>query len=346
MGAAATLALSSFSASLGVALALAGAWLRRSPRWCLVALAIALAVPPSGADAALLPGVVSRPVLGVALPAAGLLLVSRDRPLVALLALLALGPWLGGKVAGPALPFGWLGLDHGWSGAAAVLAGLVGLAVTRLSPGRAALVVAVLGAEGLWSALPASSHGGSAAAPPLVRHLGERDGAVLVLPYHSCAEGDPDPARSDTWSRWLAAAGRAAYADCLAPDDPVLGEPAIAAIESVLHPDDPVFVPGGLPGRVFRSVGVTEILVDRRALGSTRLAALDPVLARLLGPPQRDIAGHIDAYRVDPDGPRGRSDAPYLRPATGSPPAGWRTLDDLLGGAGRGGIPGGDVGKQ
>ncbi len=345
MGAVATVALSGFSASLGVALALAGAWFRRSPAWCLLAVAIALSVPPAGVDAAVLRDDVSRPVLGVALPVAGLLLVSRDRPVVVLLAALALGPWLGGHVGGPALAFGWIGLDHGWSGAAAVLAGLVGLAVTRLPPGRAALVVALLGIEGVWASLP-SPAGSASSPPPLVRHLDERDGAVLVLPYQICGQPVPDPVRSDRWARWLAGAGRDAYGGCLAPDDPVLGEPIIAAIASVLHPEAPVFVPGGRPGRVFRSVGVTEVIVDRQAMGATPLAALDPVLARLLGPPQRDVAGQLDAYRVDPDGPRGRTDAPYLRPASGTPPPGWRTLDDLLGGAGRSGLPGTDVGKQ
>lgn len=342
------------SPSLGVALALAGAVVRRGSGPLFLAALLAALARPSGLDAALVPGEVARPSTGLLLALvalAGLVVtpaaLGRDWTTAALVTLglgLGVGPVVAPGVAGPALPLAWLGLDGGWAGASALAVAAVARRLARWPARGALLVAALLAVEGVALGLrtpPAER------TPPLARFLGERSGSLLVLPFALCDAPPGDVvartvlARADRWRAWGRDSGRAVYngAGCLAAGDPVLGDPVLAGVANVLWPESPVFIPAGVSARVLRSVGVTEVLVDRAALDEVRLAALDPVLAKLLGPPQRDVAGALDSYRVSTAGPRGRVAGPYLRAATGDAPPGWRTLDDVLGGAGRAGIP-------
>jgi hypothetical protein len=83
-------------------------------------------------------------------------------------------------------------------------------------------------------------------------------------------------------------------------------------------------LPPGDPGDAAAALGVRWVVVHRGWLSPSALAALDPVLRRHLGLPQRDVAHDLDLYRlpdgeteIPPPAPRVRADGPL--------PEGWRT---------------------
>ena len=234
----------------------------------------------------------------------------------------------------PALPLAACGAEAGWSGAGVVAAAALVLAVREAAGARALGVAALVAIEGMVcvARLPAAM---PASAPEAVRSLAERSGTVLHLPVTRAIHGEPT--RAALWRHEAILHGRPIYRDGRGVNegDPVLGEPGVVAVLGLLEPEEGWLIPQTEPTTTLRAMGITELVLDRQALTKADLAKLDPVLARLYGVPQRDVAGRIDLWRIDPGGKARLADSPYLRKA-GMPGAdSWRTLEELLA-AGRG----------
>ncbi len=229
----------------------------------------------------------------------------------------------------PAFLLASFGTETGWSGAGVVAAAALALAAEEAPAWRRRLLLALVVGEGVGlgcltpTPLPST-------APEAVISLGERTGTVLHLPVARSSLGEP--ARAALWRHEARSHGRTLYQDARAvhDDDPVLGEPGVVAIVGLLEPDAGWLVPPTDSGMVLRALGVTELVLDRAALSPENLARLDPVLARLYGPPQRDNAAGIDLWRIAPLGTRRLSTSPHLRRRGDPGTESWRTLEELL----------------
>ncbi len=345
-GALATVALAAISPVAAATLAVAGFVLRPGPVPLLLAPLVATlgeqgAVDVIGLSAAraLVEGQAPGATAGIALAVALLTLSGPLRPRVAGLAasVLALGPVIALRGAHDhlvALPFpafilASFGAEAGWSGAGAVAAAAVALAAAEARGWRTAVLLALVVTEGVALATLAPSPLPEVA-PEALRSLGERAGTVLHLPVARASLGEPP--RAALWRHQALTHHRPLYAEARAlhDDDPVLGEPGVVAIVGLLEPEAGWLVPPTDSGTVLRALGVTELVLDRTAISPENLARLDPVLARLYGPPQRDNAAGIDLWRIAMLGARRLSTSPHLRlkgePGTES----WRTLEELL----------------
>lgn len=229
----------------------------------------------------------------------------------------------------PAFFLASFGAETGWSGAGVVAAAALALAAANAPSWRTRLGLSLVLGEGIGLALLAPTPL-PAAVPEAVFSLGERTGTVLHLPVARSTLGEPP--RAPLWRHLARSHGRTLYADARAvnDDDPVLGEPGVVAIIGLLEPDAGWLVPATDSGMVLRALGVTELVLDRAALSAENLARLDPVLARLYGPPQRDNAAGIDLWRIAPVGARRLSTSPHLRRHGEPGTERWRTLEELL----------------
>lgn len=338
-----TAALALLVPAAGVAAALAGLVLRPGLAPLLLAAAAAALGDPAVADVTGLAAVrvhtegwAAAPTAGFA--AAGVLLLpgvpTRLRIAGLVSMLLTLGPVLtrdssAGTTALPlpALPFAALGTGAGWAGAGIVALAVLALAAERSGPVRLGLVLLAL--EGVAAVRPLPSRLPDAP-PRAVASLAERGGAVLHVPVGRRVRGEP--ARAALWRHQARTHGRPLYGEgrALRDDDPVFAEPGVAALHAVSDPDGAWGIAPTEAGVVLRALGITELVLDRAAVDATELARLDPVLARLYGPPQRDVAGHVDLWRIDPLGEAQLPTPPYLRRADQAGSQGWLTLEALL----------------
>ena len=229
----------------------------------------------------------------------------------------------------PALPFALLGAETGWMGAGVVAVAALTIGAMASSPRRAALCLALLAAEGLASVARAPSPL-PVATPCAVDALGERSGVILYLPVGLVSVSEP--VRAPLWRHQAKLHGRAIYADArsVTDVDPILGEPGVIALSSLLHPEAGWLIPPLDGGTVLRALGVTELVLDRAALDRAALAKLDPVLARLYGPPQRDVAAGIDLWRIEAVGERNLPNPPHLRQEGDDGTTTWLTVEELL----------------
>lgn len=340
-----TALVGAWSAPVGVSLALAGALLTASlPPLVLAAGLAALGSAGAGdvTGAASFPWVrePATPVAGLALLGAALILPGdvRLRRVAGLAALLALGPVL--RVQGQLLPMpaalpAALGSSGGWSAAGVVAAAALAHAAmgpavpARLASPRAWVALALIVAEGLAlgsrPVTPFPRH-----VPEMVRSLTEREGAVLVLPAGRL--GERSARRGALWRHLAARFGRPLHAEGhpLASSDPALGATGVMALFAVLEPEEDWVLPPADEGKVLRALGVTELILDRAACTAEELASIDPVMARLFGPPQRDVAAGVDLWRVSPQGERSFPTEPYLRRAGEPGTMGWQGIERLL----------------
>jgi hypothetical protein len=264
--------------------------------------------------------------------------------------LLACGAWvrwdgevvavLGRTLPGPGALLGLLQPPDGGVPARAGAAALVAGALAALGWARAPrpawmlLGVGLLAAgEGAWvgaRAWPVSS------SPPLredsagVDWLARRDGAVLLLPLS--VEGVRVPGgASRVASARLAAAGRSP----VVPPGPLprchalLGEPAVVAALVALSDDPGWLLPPVPAGGVLRSLGVTDVVVERAAVAPAARGRLDAVLRAVLGPPRRDVAGGLDLYRVPAAGQVPPASVCLRRPGDAGTEQ-WRVVGDLF----------------
>lgn len=334
-----------WSAPVGVSLALAGALLTTSLPPLVLAAGLAALGSAGAVDvtgAASLPWVrePATPVAGVALLGAALILPGdgRLRRVAGLAALLALGPVLrvqGQLVPMPAALPAALGSSGGWSAAGVVAAAALALAAmapglpARLALPRVGLAFALIVAEGLAlgsrPVTPFPRH-----VPEMVRSLAEREGPVLVLPAGRL--GERSARREALWRHLAARFGRPLHAEGrpLASSDPALGATGVMALFAVLEPEEGWVLPPADGGKVLRALGVTELILDRAACTTEELASIDPVMARLFGPPQRDVAAGVDLWRVSPQGERSFPTEPYLRRAGEPGTMGWQGIERLL----------------
>lgn len=229
----------------------------------------------------------------------------------------------------PALPFALLGTETGWMGAGVVAVAALALAAVAAPPRRAALWLSLVAAEGLATVARGPSPLPSAM-PIAISSLAERQGVILYLPVGLVSVSEP--ARAPLWRHQAKVHGRPLYADArsVTEVDPILGEPGVIALSSLLHPQAGWLIPPVEGGTVLRALGVTELVLDRAALDPGALARLDPVLARLYGPPQRDVAAGIDLWRIDAAGERTLPTPPHLRREGDDGTASWLTVEELL----------------
>ena len=252
-------------------------------------------------------------------------------------ALLAVGPvWAFTDAQGhmrafalPSYVFAAFGAAGGWSGAGAVAAAALALTLGEVRPARALPLAALIVLEGAALATPAPTPYPQRPREA-VASLAERSGTILHLPVGLASHGEPT--RAALWRHESRAHGRRLYADARAvqDDDPVLGEPGVVAVLGLLQPTAGWLIPRTEAGNVLRSLGITELVLDRAALSPADLARLDPVLAHLYGPPQRDNAGGIDLGRTATTGARRLSSPPHLRRRGEPGSQGWRTLEEAL----------------
>ncbi len=229
----------------------------------------------------------------------------------------------------PALPFALLGAETGWMGAGVVAVAALALAAMAAPPRRAAFCVALVAAEGLASvARPPSPL--PLTTPVAISALAERTGVILYLPVGLVSVSAP--ARAPLWRHQAKTHGRLLYADArsVTDVDPILGEPGVIALSSLLNPAAGWLIPPLDGGTVLRALGVTELVLDRAALDRASLARLDPVLARLYGPPQRDVAAGIDLWRIEAVGEHTLSNPPHLRRDGDDGTTTWLTVEELL----------------
>lgn len=342
----ATLLLATLSPVAAVALAVAGFVLRPGPAPLLLAPLLATFGESGAIDAvglanfrAVTAGTAGGVTAGAAL-ALGLALMGgplRLRLAGLAAAALALGPvWAFTDAQGhmrafalPSFLFAELGAAGGWSGAGAVAAAALALAMSDARPARALPLAALIVLEGAAVAAPIPTrlpeHPREA-----VASLAERSGTILHLPVGLASQGDP--ARAALWRHESRVHRRQLYADAHAVqnDDPVLGEPGVVAVLGLLQPSAGWLIPPTEAGAVLRSLGITELVLDRAALNADDLARLDPVLAHLYGPPQRDNAGGIDLWRTATVGTRRLASPPHLRRRGEPGSQGWRTLEEAL----------------
>ncbi len=258
-------------------------------------------------------------------------------------ALVTCGPVLATRGGPVALPAALLEVV-GRPGASVVGAGVVaGLCAARflVSSPRATLALAgLLAVAQAGRALATPSPRVSAQRSATDSVLAERAGSVLHLPL--AVEGVPGSAPDGTNGRWawLALATGRSLPDALAAGDDVpaqsvlLAEPAVVVSAALASGDGTILVPAGRAGAALCSVGVTDLVVHRDAYAPEVLARLDLALHALHGPPQRDLAGNVDLYRV----PASASSTTPILPATvvragpdDARPAGMRTLAEVLG---------------
>ncbi|GDX80083.1 hypothetical protein LBMAG42_18940 [Deltaproteobacteria bacterium] len=237
----------------------------------------------------------------------------------------------------PAFLLASFGAETGWSGAGAVSAAALALAAANAPAWRARLLLALVLLEGAGLSLRTPTPLPNTP-PEAVISLSERKGTVLHLPVARSSLGEPP--RAALWRHQALIHRRPLYAEARAvhDDDPVLGEPGVVAIVGLLEPEAGWLVPPTDSGMVLRALGVTELVLDRAALSAENLAQLDPVLARLYGPPQRDNAAGIDLWRIPSLGARRLSTSPHLRREHEPGTERWRTLEELLA-AGREPVP-------
>ena len=145
----------------------------------------------------------------------------------------------------------------------------------------------------------------SAPTHPAVRLISRLAGAEVVLP-EGALDASPQPLLADPLLplSWNLAAGSS--------------EPEWA-------------LPPGDPGDAAAALGVRWVVVHRGWLSPSALAALDPLLRRHLGLPQRDLAHDLDLYRLPDVAPEAPTPAPRV-PADGPLPDGWRTQADAIAG--------------
>ncbi len=340
-----TAAVGAWSAPTGAALAVAGAFQCGSLAPLLLAFLLAGLgrsgpVDVTGLDNFVWVRTPSVPATGVAVLAAALLIPAAPRLRRAALgaAVLAFGPVLsvnGAAIPLPAALLAILGASGGWSGAGVVavaalaLAAVASPAAARHPTPRVVVALTLLGLEGLALAsrplvpYPSSN-------PAVVRSLAERRGGVLVLP--AARLGERQPRRAALWRRLAERFHRPLYrqGEPLTHADPVLGATGVVALFAATEPEQGWVLPSHDDSDVLRTLGITELVLDRRACTADDLARIDPVMARLLGAPQRDIGADVDLWRVDPHGKRSFPTPPYLRRAGDSGTFGWQTLEQFL----------------
>ena len=171
--------------------------------------------------------------------------------------------------------------------------------------------------------------------------LAARTGGVLHLPVAVAGVPGSAPAAANGRWAWAALASGRALPPELATGREVparsllLAEPAVVVSAALVSGDGTILVPGGRAGAALGALGVTDLVVHRDAYTPEVLARLDLALHALHGPPQRDLAGNVDLYRLAEAPP---STAPVLpaevvrtRAGEGRP-AGLRTLAEVLGG--------------
>jgi hypothetical protein len=345
VGAALSLLVGLWSPPTGTALAVAGAIVGgRLDALLLAALVAALGrggqVDVTGADNLVLFRVAATPAGGVAIALAAMIVPGDRRMRFAALAaaLLAIGPVVvanGRPVPLPAALPAALGASGGWAGAGVVAVAALALGVATAEPPRSGARVRALAglalvvAEGLGMATrPLTPY--PSAPPEVARALAERDGTVLVLPVSRL--GAREARRAPLWRHLAARFDRRVYAggEAVASTDPVLGTPAVAAILTVLEPEESWLIPPHDEGNVLRSLGITELVLDREACSTEELARIDPVLARLFGAPQRDLRAGADLWRIDPLGQREFPVPPYLRHRGDPNTRGWQTIEQLI----------------
>jgi hypothetical protein len=217
----------------------------------------------------------------------------------------------------------------GWTGALPVLAAAVGLGLARLPRVGAAWVLAVVSAvEVLGSGRPAPV---DLDPPPAVAALAEGTGRVLDLPVELSLGEPTAPRGTHALYRWYATLhGRpiATPMGRLTASEALFAEPGVVLAVNAALGGERFLLPPGVPGDAASALGITEIALHRRLFVGS-LAVLDPVFARMYGPPRRDTAGDVDLYRVTGTG-KGQVAPTPLRAAGDPAAAGWRTVADYL----------------
>lgn len=281
-------------------------------------------------------------VLAVALGAAGTVAQRLERApawatWAAVGGVLALGPvvsWGGEAVAvgGRLLPlpaqlFVAAGLTPslGWTGCAA--GPLLALALWPSPRGERAVTalsaVAVVATVVVGLAWPSSA---TAPLPPSAsRTVLALDGPVLILPTPPPGGRPPPELR-----RWASRGVAVVQADT-ASASPLYAEPLVPLAWTASQGGDAWALPPDEPGSHLAGLGVRWVVVVRPWLTVPGARALDAVLHRTLGLPQRDLASGLDLYAVPPGDGAPPAATVARRPTDPDLPAGWRSAADALG---------------
>lgn len=235
-----------------------------------------------------------------------------DRPARALLAalflavVLALGgelQWGGARLGASGVPLPGrlierlIGPDAVFNWKIAILPGLVAaaLAVSRLGqPRLLALFAAAALAEAAYNG-PVDTVDGEV--PIGVRQLAEEEGTVLQLPLEV---GFPAPEGTNMRALYFQAFHKRPLVTGMAPTwvSPLYGDPLVVLAANAEIEQDLWAIPPAGPVMTLKSLGVRQILLDRREVSVGSLALLDRLLARACESPQRDLVGRLDIFTI------------------------------------------------
>ncbi len=258
--------------------------------------------------------------------------------------LVACGPVLttrGGPVALPAMLLAVLAPPDAPLGGAFLVVGLCMARWVPTLPTPTLVLAALLACVNAGRVLAQDWPRADLRATAADRVLAGRAGVVLHLPLAiTGVPGAAPPGANSRWAWAARASGRALPQEIAAGRDVparslLLAEPAVVVSAALSSGDSTILVPGGRAGAALRSLGVTDLVVHRDAYSPGVLARLDLALHALHGPPQRDLAGNVDLYRVTTTPPTSVAVFPaeVVRARSAEArPAGMRTLAEVLGG--------------
>lgn len=130
-----------------------------------------------------------------------------------------------------------------------------------------------------------------------VAQLAEGEGAVLHLPLEV---GFPAPEGTNLRALYFQAIHRRPLVTGMAPTwvSPLYGDPLVILAANAEIEQDLWAIPPAGPVMVLKSVGVRQIVLDRRMVSVGSLALLDRLLARACESPQRDLVGRVDIFTI------------------------------------------------